>query len=146
MAQKRFFLLAAAGCMILAACAKPDAAPEAAAVVSVPPPPLEVVLPNIPQPPESNPVNMESGSDATMLTFLSTLGADSIISFYREVLATSPFRLVSEQKAEAQTIFVAEQDGPALWVTVTPVEQGGGTLVAIAGGANLKKSTRDSSK
>ncbi len=95
-------------------------------------PPLGSVLPNIPFPPDAQPVGQSSGKDATQLVFLSSDSPDSVAAYYRRVLAKAPFQLVNETTSGKSTIFYAEQNGPSMWVTVEPTGTAG-SKVTIAG-------------
>ncbi len=95
-------------------------------------PALGAVLPNIPFPPGAQPIGSNSGKDATQLEFLSNETPDSVASYYRNLLAKPPFRLVNETTTGKTTVFYAEQNGPSIWVTVEPSGTAG-TRVTIAG-------------
>ena len=53
-------------------------------------------------------------------------------SYYRKVLSTDPFRLVNERTSGRTTSFYAEQDGPSIWISVSP-NGSQGSMVVIAG-------------
>ena len=111
---------------LLVGCAKDDTpkAPESA--------PIEQVLPNIPFPPEAEPVGSDRTPNAMQLVFASSVPSDSVVAYYRTVLAAAPYRLINEGKAGNVTSFYVEQDGPSMWVRVQPVDSMN-TLVTIAG-------------
>ncbi len=96
--------------------------------------PVVQVLPNIPLPPGGVPMASEAGGDAAQLLISTPLSADSVTSFYRNLLGKPPYRLVNEATEKSVTSFFVEQDGPSLWVTVEGLEAGG-TLVRLAGAA-----------
>ena len=115
--------------MLVAACGAGDQqAPEEEQL------PLIQALPNIPLPPDAQPLGSERGGDAAQLLVSTPVSADTVVAFYREVLSRPPYRLVNEATAQQITSFYVEQDGPALWVTVQGLEAGG-TLVRLAGAA-----------
>ena len=109
-----------------------------------PPPPLAQVLPNLPFPPEAQPVSTASGADATQITLNSTQPPDSVASFYRKVLGDPPFRLVNESTTGGVISFLADQDGPSLWVTIRS-DGKTGSQVTLAGAlvASAKKAAAD---
>ncbi len=116
-----------AAAAILVACGDDDAAP-------VPPaaPPFETVLPNIPFPPNAATVSSERADKAIKLVFASSSPSDSVVAYYRTVLAAAPYRLINEAMSGNVTSFYVEQDGPSMWVTVQPVDVNN-SLVTIAG-------------
>jgi hypothetical protein len=115
----------AATLLLGAGCGK-DAPPATPAV------PLEQVLPNIPFPPDAEPAGANRAEDAMQLTFASSVPADSVVAYYRTVLAQAPYRLINEGKAGNVTSFYVEQDGPSMWVRVQPVDDKN-SIVTIAG-------------
>ncbi len=119
--------MALAAAAMLAGCKGGDAAP-------VPPagPPLEAILPNIPFPPNAEPVTSERADKALKLVFTSSSPSDSVVAYYRAVLAAAPYRLINEGVSGNVTSFYVEQDGPSMWVTVQPVDVNN-SLVTIAG-------------
>ena len=98
------------------------------------PPRLEIgaVLPNLPLPPQGQPLVREGGADAMQFLFVSPVSPDSIVDYYRNALSTGVFRLINESKTGKSTAFYAEQDGPSIWVTVSP-NGSEGSQVIIAG-------------
>lgn len=114
--------------LILAGCGGGDDAPAESQM------PVVQALPNIPLPPEGQPLTSERGGDAAQLLVSTPLEADSVISFYRELLSRPPYRLINEATARSITSFYVEQDGPSLWITVEGLPAGG-TLVRLAGAA-----------
>jgi hypothetical protein len=121
-------LPSALGAAFLLACggdAPPPPEPEVAVVQA---------LPNIPLPPNGQPLASERGETAAQLLVSTPMHADSVAEFYRTLLSQPPYRLVNEATANAVTSFFVEQDGPPLWVTVEGLPAGG-TLVRLAGAA-----------
>jgi len=95
-------------------------------------PEIGAVLPNLPLPPGGQPLVREGGADAMQFVFVSPLPPDSIDAFYRGALSSGTFRLINEQVTGKSTAFYAEQDGPSIWVTVSP-NGGDGSQIVIAG-------------
>lgn len=92
------------------------------------------VLPNLPLPPGGMPVTSQSSTEAMQVIAATEMPVDSVVGYYRELLAKPPYRLINETMADSITSFYVEQDGPSLWITVQrngPV----GSLVVIAGAA-----------
>ncbi len=112
-----------------------------------PPPPapsLGDVFPTLPIPPDALPLSQESGQDVAQLLFVSPIPPDSIVEYYRETLTQDQYRLLSEQSSDGVTIFVAEQQGRGLWVTVQS-DSAGGSAVMLAGamvGSSAKAAAR----
>ena len=99
---------------------------------------LSQVLPNIPLPPDPEPLIKESGTNAMQFLIASRASPDSVVSYYRQVLSVDPFRLVNERTAGKTTSFYAEQDGPSIWITVSP-NGPDGSMVVIAGAKDSSK-------
>lgn len=93
---------------------------------------LVEVLPNIPLPPDPDPLVRQDGADAVQFVILSRDTPDSVESYYRGVLAADPFRLINERHSGNTTEFYAEQNGPSIWITVSP-NGSSGSQVLIAG-------------
>jgi len=100
-------------------------------------PDIGAVLPNIPLPPEAQALVREGGSEALQFVFVSTLPPDSVNSYYRNALSTGSFRLINERVNGKSTAFYAEQDGPSIWVTVSP-NGSDGTQIVIAGAKDVE--------
>ncbi len=111
-----------AAILLLAACHK--SAPK--------PPDIGAVLPNLPLPPQGQPLIREGGAEAMQFLFVTPVVPDSIVAYYRNALSTGGFRLINESKMGKSTAFYAEQDGPSIWVTVGP-NGSDGSQVIIAG-------------
>ena len=129
-------LVALALPVLLVAGCKSDKAAEAA----LPPPPLSQVLPNLPFPPDAQPLTTVSGADATQITLVSPHPPDSVAAYYRKLLGDPPFRLVNETTTGGVVSFFANQDGPPIWVTVQP-DGKVGSKVTIAGAVQAKPKT-----
>ncbi len=125
--MRNSLLLPLAAAALLAGCKGGDAAPAPPAA-----PPLETVLPNIPFPPNAEPVASERADKALKLVFASSSPSDTVVAYYRTILAAAPYRLINEGVSGNITSFYVEQDGPSMWVTVQPVDMNN-SLVTIAG-------------
>ena len=125
----RMLLLLAAG-TVLAGCHKPK--PKELVIAQV--------LPNIPLPPEPEPLIRQSGTNAMQFLIVSRVSPDSVINYYRGVLSRDPFRLLNERTSGKTTSFYAEQDGPSIWITVSP-NGSAGSMVVIAGARDSSKVT-----
>jgi hypothetical protein len=137
--RTQFVVALALPVVLLAGCkSKPvvEAAP--------PPPALSQVLPVLPFPPGAQPVSTASGADATQITVNTPEPPDSVANFYRKVLAEPPFRLVNESTTGGAISFLADQDGPSLWVTIRS-DGKTGSQVTLAGAvvASAKKAVAD---
>ncbi|MGH7583898.1 MAG: hypothetical protein ACREL5_11800 [Gemmatimonadales bacterium] len=98
-------------------------------------PMLGQVLPNIPLPPHAQPLVREGGVDAIQFVIVSSDPPDSVANYYRNLLSRDPFRLVNERSKGGGTQFYAEQDGPSLWITVSP-NGSAGSQITIAGASD----------
>jgi hypothetical protein len=111
-------LLALAGCR--------DKPPEMAKISDV--------LPNLPLPPQASVVARNGSADAVKLTLRSTAKPDQIEAYYRDVLSKNGWRLVNDSRdREGAVVLLAEQDGPPLWVRIQRTQDGGATMVELAG-------------
>ena len=112
----------------LAACqsAKPAEAPPKQAGLEV--------LPNIPLPPDGTILTTQASPEAMSVVSVTEVRVDSVLAYYRMILAKEPFRLINETMADSITSFYVEQEGPSLWITV---QRNGpkGSMVVIAGAA-----------
>lgn len=92
------------------------------------------VLPNLPLPPGGTPLTSQSSAEAMQVIATTESPVDSVVAYYRDLLARPPFRLINETMADSITSFYVEQEGPSLWITV---QRNGpaGSLVVIAGAA-----------
>ena len=99
---------------------------------------LSQVLPNIPLPPDPEPLVKEIGTNAMQFLIASKIKPDSVVAYYRQILSADPFRLINERTSGKTTSFYAEQDGPSIWITVSP-NGTEGSLVVIAGAKDTSK-------
>lgn len=101
---------------------------------------LTQVLPNIPLPPDPEPLIRETGTNAMQFLIASRASTDSVVAYYRRVLSADPFRLVNERTSGKTTSFYAEQNGPSIWITVSP-NGTEGSMVVIAGASDSRKTS-----
>jgi hypothetical protein len=107
-------------------------------------PKLSEVLPNVPLPPNPTFVSRTSGTDALQITLRSPSGPDQVAAYYRGVFKKAPWRLVNDAKdQQGGVVFLAEQNGPPIWVRIRH-DEGGGSLVDITGARVAK--AHDSTK
>ena len=99
---------------------------------------LSQVLPNIPLPPDPEPLVRETGTNAMRVLVVSRVAPDSVVAYYRRALSVDPFRLINERTSGKTTSFYAEQDGPSIWITVSP-NGSSGSMVVIAGASDSSK-------
>jgi hypothetical protein len=124
------FLVAAGLVAGLAACG--ESAPKTAS--------LHDAMPFVPLPPGATFVQKSGGPDALQITVRSPSKADEVAAYYRHVLATNGWKLVSDQKDhDGATVLFAEKKGPPLWVRVQQAEDGNGTLVQLSGAIVSKR-------
>lgn len=92
------------------------------------------VLPNLPLPPEGTLQSTQTSPEAMSVVATTVVSLDSVLAYYRTILAKEPFRLINETTADSVTSFYVEQAGPSLWITV---RRNGptGSMVVIAGAA-----------
>lgn len=101
---------------------------------------LSDVFPNLPVPPEASVVSREGSPDALMLTFMSNARPAEVEAYYREVLTRNGWRLVGDSRdAEGAVVFLAEQDGPPLWVRIQSTSDSVATMVELAGAVASRK-------
>jgi hypothetical protein len=122
-----FMLVLSLTAASLGACQQKPPAAEA-----VEPPRLEAVLPNIPLPPGGMALTTGSSKDAMQFLFTSPAVVDTVVAYYRDVLAKAPYRLINEATTGGVTSFYVEQDGPSMWVAVQK-NGDSGSLVTISG-------------
>jgi hypothetical protein len=94
--------------------------------------PISQILPYIPLPPDPEPLVRENGTEAIQFVIVSRQSSDSVTNYYRQLLGSDPFRLINERKSGTSTQFYAEQDGPSIWITVSP-NGSSGSQITIAG-------------
>jgi hypothetical protein len=121
------------GCALLAACKSEPRGPK--------PPSTFAAFPNLPLPPEAQLVSRAGSEDALQIRLLSASTVEQVTEYYRNVLSTGPWRLVSDVKTPDGTVVLyAEQEGPPIWVRIWPTSDKQGTMVELAGAVVAKKS------
>jgi hypothetical protein len=96
-------------------------------------------------PPDAKLVSRAGGADALQLTLESPADMDLILNYYRSVLSTGNWRLVSDIKnSDGSVALYAEQDGPPMWVRVWKPKGQLATMVQLTGAVAAKDSTKRS--
>jgi hypothetical protein len=109
------------------------------------PPELAAAFPNLALPPDAKLVSRAGGADALQLTLESPADMDLILNYYRSVLSTGNWRLVSDIKnSDGSVALYAEQDGPPMWVRVWKPKGQLATMVQLTGAVAAKDSTKRS--
>ncbi len=122
-------IMFAAAVLATVACGDREVKQDTQEMVSIP-----EALPNIPLPPGGNIRGVEGEGDARQLLIATPVEADSVVEYYRELLADAPYELISESTNDGRTSFYVEQEGgQPLWVTVEGLD--GGTMVRLTGAA-----------
>lgn len=99
-----------------------------------PSPRMSEAMPNLPIPPLATVVGRAGGDDALQITFRSTLSPDSMADYYRRVLTSGEWNLMSDTRNRDGSIALyAERKGPPLWVTIRRDSTGAGTLLTLGG-------------
>lgn len=94
------------------------------------------VFPNLPLPPEAEFVSRAGSADALQITLFSASQTDEVTGYYRNMLSTGAWRLVSDvKKPDGSVVLYAEQNGPPLWVRIYPTSDRAGTMVELVGAA-----------
>jgi hypothetical protein len=114
-------------CAALAACGdKPPKTPKIAT--------LHDAIPLLPLPPEPTIVSRAGGPDVLQVTVRSPAKSDVVEAYYRQTFKSGGWRLVSDAKdAEGAVVFLAQRNGPPLWVRVRKGEGGQGSMVELTG-------------
>lgn len=109
-------------------------------------PPKQVALESafhlIPLPLNAQALVKEGGTEAMQIVLVTPSTPDSVVAYYRRILSAEPFHLVNERTSGTSTALYAEQDGPPIWVTISP-NGNEGSQVVIAGAKDAN--ARDSS-
>jgi hypothetical protein len=99
---------------------------------------MSEAMPDLPVPPLSSVISRSGGEDALQITFRSSWPPDSMASYYRNILSSGAWRLVSDTRNQDGTISLyAEREGPPLWVTIQKDSTSRGSLLSL-GGAVVK--------
>jgi len=95
---------------------------------------LQDALPGMPLPNDPTFIS-RSGSDSALQIVLSSgQPPEAMINFYRGILSTAPWTLVSDQPFDSGgRVFYASRSGPPLWVTIKPNPAGAGSLISLNG-------------
>ena len=100
------------------------------------------VLPNLPLPPQAEVLSRSGNTDALQIVFVSALTPEQMIAFYRLVLNSGEWHLVSDTKtADGAVALYAERKGPPIWVRIRQTAGAAGSTVEVAG-AVLPDSTK----
>lgn len=129
---KAWFVVA---CLVLLACGSEPRGPK--------PPSLEAAFSHLPLPPEPELVSQTGSADALQLTLHSSANLDMVTDYYRKILSSGNWRLVSDTKTgDGSIVLYAEQNGPPMWVRIWKPEDRGGTMVQLTGAVIGKDSVR----
>jgi hypothetical protein len=92
-------------------------------------------MPNIPLPPEASFLSREIGEDALKIRFRSVVDVDGVARYYRAVLGSDPWKLISDTPMQDGSIalYAEQKAGPPLWVTIRKAEGAPGSLVDLLG-------------
>jgi hypothetical protein len=122
-------------CSILLACGSEPRGPK--------PPGLGDAFSHLPLPPEPELVSQTGSADALQLTLHSPASLAQVTEYYRNVLSTGNWRLVSDTKsADGSVALYAEQNGPPMWVRIWKPGDRDGTMVQLTGAVIGKDSVR----
>jgi hypothetical protein len=109
------------------------------------PPELAAAFPNLPLPPAAELISQTGSADALQLTLHTPSDVDPIVEYYRSVLSTGNWRLVSDIKnPDGSVALYAEQNGPPMWARIWKPKGRSGTMVQLTGAVVLKDSTKRS--
>jgi hypothetical protein len=109
------------------------------------PPDLGAAFPNLPLPPAAELISQTGGADALQLTFHTPSEEDRIVEYYRYILGTGNWRLVSDLKnPDGSVVLYAEQNGPPMWARIWKPKDRSGTMVQLTGAVAPKDSTKQS--
>jgi hypothetical protein len=98
------------------------------------PPRMAEVLPNLPLPPNARFLGRSGGEDALQIAVIAPLPRAQVESYYRDVLTRNGWRLVNQAKdPDGALVFLAEQDGPPLWVRIRAADDTASTVVEFSG-------------
>jgi hypothetical protein len=107
------------------------------------PPELGAAFPNLPFPPEPTLVSQTGSADALQLILHSPSEVDRILDYYRSILSTGNWRLVSDIKnRDGSVALYAEQNGPPMWVRIWKPKGQSGTMIQLTGAVAPKDSNK----
>ena len=110
-------------------------------------PSVSQTLPNLPLPPRAQLLSRAGSADALQITFVSSLTPEEMATFYRRVLSSGIWRLVSDTKsADGAVALYAEREGPPIWVRIRKTAGAPGCTVEIAGAVTKDSAQADSAK
>ena len=91
-------------------------------------------LPGLPLPPAAEVLSRSGNPEVLQITFRSALPAENLVEFYRSVLSTGAWDLVSDERdTEGARVLYAERDGPPIWVRIYKATGAEGSIVEISG-------------
>jgi hypothetical protein len=106
-------------------------------------PDLGAAFPNLPLPPKPELVSQTGSADALQLTLRTSSEVDRVVAYYRNMLSTGNWRLVSDIKnPDGSVVLYAEQNGPPMWVRIWKPKGESGTMVQLTGAVVSKDSTK----
>jgi hypothetical protein len=107
------------------------------------PPELGKAFPNLPLPPQPELISHTGGPDALQLTLRTPGEMNGILEYYRSILGTGNWRLVSDVKnRDGSVVLYAEQDGPPMWVRIWKPSGQAGTMIQLTGAVTPKDSAK----
>jgi hypothetical protein len=111
------------------------------------PPRLGEAFSNLPLPPSPELVSHSGGADALQLTVHSPGEMAQILTYYRKILSTGNWRLVSDMKnRDGSVVLYAEQNGPPMWVRIWQATGQPGTMVQLTGAVVAPKDSTKRAK
>lgn len=120
---------------LVVACGSESARPK--------PPQLGEAFPNLPLPPQPELISHTGSADALQLTLRSPKEMDWILEYYRSMLGSGNWRLVSDIKnRDGSVVLYAEQNGPPMWVRIWKPTGQSGTMIQLTGAVVAKDSTK----
>jgi hypothetical protein len=106
---------------------------------------LGAAFTNLPLPPDPELISQTGSADALQLTLHSPGDMDRILEYYRGILSTGNWRLVSDTKSpDGSVALYAEQQGPPMWVRIWKPKGQSGTMVQMTGAVVSKDTTKRS--
>ena len=118
--------LLSALCVLLLACGSESKPPK--------PPEVTAAFPSLPLPPDAEFISRAGSDDALQITLFSPVKTPIVTEYYRKVLSSKPWKLVSDVKSrDTSTVLYAEHGGRPMWVRVWSTSDGEGTMVELSG-------------
>jgi hypothetical protein len=137
MPHQNLRLLLLAALVSVAGCR--EDAPKAASVAQA--------LPGLPLPPAAEVLSRSGNPEALQITFRSAISTERLVEFYRSVLSTGAWDLVSDERdTEGARVLYAERDGPPIWVRIYKATGAEGSIVEISGAVPKTVAPRDTAK